>query len=100
MRPLMHLVVVALIAATAYYLWNWQFAASEDDEAAGYAERSCVDAARSRFDTTGVKVNSVRPNATGYVVRASMTLARGDVARVTCLTNSNGNVEDIFVDEH
>jgi hypothetical protein len=98
-RAISNLVVLAIIVGGTYYLWNWQFGAAGVDEAMGYAEQSCADEVRSRYDTTTVKANSVRENANGYTVRATMTLARGDVARVTCLTNSNGSVRDIAVDE-
>ena len=98
-RAISNLIVLAMIAGGVYYLWNWQFGSAGNDEAASYAETSCVDAIRSRYDTTTVKANSVRENANGFVVRATMTLARGDMARATCLTNDNGTVRDIVVDE-
>ena len=91
--------VLALIGWGAWSLWHWQFAPGGGDDAMNYAETSCVDAIRSRFDVSNVRANSVRPNETGYVVRASMTLARGGVAKVTCLTNDNGTVEDVLVEE-
>ena len=98
-RQIMNLVVIAAIGFGGYTLWNWQFASSADDETAGYAERSCIDSIRSRYDVTNVRSNSVRTNEKGYVVRASMTLRSGEIARATCLTNSNGTVEDIIVEE-
>ena len=93
-----NLVVLALIGAGVYYLWNWQFAGSGDDEAMSYAEGACRNAIRHRFDSS-VRVNSVKRNERGYVVRASTTVARGAVVKVTCLTNTNGTVEEIFVEE-
>ena len=98
-RALSNLVVLALVVGGAWYLWNWQFGDSGDSEAMVFAERSCVDELRSRFETTTVKANSVRANANGFTVRATMTLARGDVARATCLTNHNGTVSDVTVEE-
>jgi hypothetical protein len=98
-KAISNLIVLAVIVGGAYYLWNWQFGDAGSSEAMGYAETSCVDEIRSRFDTTTVKANSVRENANGFVVRATMTLARGNIARVTCLTNENGSVKDVVVDE-
>jgi hypothetical protein len=83
MKALGNLVMLAIIVAGAWYLWNWQ----------------CVDELRSRFDTTTVRANSVRENANGFTVRATMTLARGNTARATCLTSHNGRVVDVLVDE-
>ena len=91
--------MLALIGYGAYTAWNWQFGAAGGDESERFAEQSCIDSVRNRFDTSGVRVNSVRANEKGYVVRASMTLARGGIAKVTCLTNENGTVEDVFVEE-
>ena len=94
-----NLVVLALIVWGAWTLWHWKFGSGGADDALRYAESSCVDAIRSRFDVSNVRPNSVRPNESGYVVRASMTLSRGGVAKVTCLTNKNGAVRDVFVEE-
>ena len=98
-KAISNLVVLAVIVGTAYTLWNWKFGGTADNEAMGYAEESCVGAMRSRFDTTSVKSYSVKENSNGFTVRGAMTLARGNVAKVTCLTNANGAVIDIFVDE-
>lgn len=98
-RQIMNLVVIAAIGFAAYTLWNWQFPSSGNDEAMRYAESSCIDTIRSRFDVTNVKSNSVRSNENGYVVRASMTLSSGGIAKATCLTNANGSIEDVFVEE-
>ena len=97
-KALGNLVMLAIIVVGAWYLWNWQFGGSGNNETMVYAEQSCVDELRSRFDTTTVRANSVRENANGFTVRATMTLARGDTTRVTCLTNHNGSVRDVIVD--
>lgn len=91
--------VLALIGWGAWTLWHWQFGSGAGGEAMNYAEMSCVDTIRARYDVSNVRANSVRPNEKGYVVRASMTLSRGGVARATCLTNENGTVEDILIEE-
>lgn len=98
-RSISNLVVLAAIVGAVYTLWNWKFGGTADDEAMRYAESSCVSAMRSRFDTTSVKSHSVKENSNGFTVRGSMTLARGEVAKVTCLTNANGTVSDVFVEE-
>ena len=98
-KAISNLVVLAIIVGAVYALWNWKFGGTADNEATGYAESSCVSAIRSRFDTTSVKAYSVKENSNGFTVRGSMTLARGNTAKVTCLTNANGTVIDIFVDE-
>lgn len=92
-------VKLGLIAAGAYVFWNWTAGTSGEDDLSAYAEKSCIDEIRSRFDTTTVRANSVRPNASGFVVRTTMTLARGNTASVTCLTNEHGRVRDVVVDE-
>jgi hypothetical protein len=97
-KALGNLVVLAIILGAAYYLWHWQFGGSGDNEAMAYAEQSCLDELRSRYETTTVKANSVRENANGFTVRATMTLARGNVARATCLTNPNGRVVEVLFD--
>ena len=97
-KALGNLVMLAIIVVGAWYLWNWKFGGSGNNETMVHAEQSCVDELRSRFDTTTVKANSVRENANGFTVRATMTLARGDTTRVTCLTNHNGSVSDVIVD--
>jgi len=93
------IIKLGLVVAAIYIYLNWNEGNSEGDELSAYAEKSCVDEIRSRFDTTTVRANSVRENANGFVVRASMTLARGNIAKVTCLTNEHGRVRDVMVDE-
>jgi len=94
-----NLIKLGLIVAGIYAFWQWNASNSGGDDLSAYAEKSCVDEIRSRFDTTTVRPNSVRENASGFVVRVSMTLARGNVAKVTCLTNEHGRVMDVMVDE-
>ena len=94
-----NLVVLAVIAWGAWSLWHWQFSGEAGSDASAYARQSCVDEARLRYDTTSVQAHSVRENANGFTVRATMTLGRGGTARLTCLTNHNGRVTDVFVDE-
>ena len=98
-RAISNLIVLAIIVVGVYTLWNWKFAGTADSELMGYAESSCVSAIRSRFNTTSVKSHSVKENSNGFTMRGSITLARGDTAKVTCLTNANGTVIDVLVEE-
>lgn len=94
-----NLVVLGLIAWGAWTLWQWQFAGGGGADRERAARESCTDEARRRFDVTAARSHSVRANSSGYVVRGSMTLTRGGTARLTCLTNHNGRVTEIMVDE-
>ena len=96
---LSNLVALGIIAAIGYLFMNWNSGATSDDDNSTYAERSCVDEIRSRYDTTRVTTNSVKPTNGGYVVKSSITLARGNTAKVTCLTNEYGRVRDVIIDE-
>jgi len=98
-NAVLNLIKLGLIAAGMYVLWQWNATRSGGEDLSAYAEKSCVDEIRSRFDTTTVRANSVRENTNGFVVRVSMTLARGNVAKVTCLSNEHGRVIDVMVDE-
>jgi hypothetical protein len=46
-----------------------------------------------------VNVYSVKETNIGYVVRASVTLPKGTVAKVYCLTNTHGGVREITIEE-
>ena len=100
LRTISNLAVLALIVAGVYFFWTGEFGGTGIDQMMNHAEKSCVDEVRSRYDTTTVKANSVRENANGFVVQATLTLARGNTARATCLTNQNGSVTDVTVYEY
>lgn len=91
--------VLALIGWGAWTLWHWQFGGGNDGAMAAAAQRSCVDEARSRYSVSGVRAHSVEPNANGFVVKGTMTLARGGNVKLTCLTNHNGRVTQVMVEE-
>lgn len=99
-RTISNLVVLALIVAGVYFFWPGKFDGAHINQLMDHAEKSCVDEIRSRYDTTTVKANSVRENANGFVVQATLTLARGNTARATCLTNQKGSVTDVTVYEY
>ena len=98
-QAIKNLVVLAIFGAGAYYLWNTQFASTGSGGQSSYAENACHDAIRNRYNPSTVRINSVKANANGFVVRGSMTLTQGRIASVDCLTNQNGTVEDIVVNE-
>jgi thioredoxin reductase len=100
LRTISNLAVLALIVAGVYFFWTGEFGSASMDQMMNHAEKSCVDEVRSRYDTTTVKANSVRENANGFVVKVTLTLARGKIARATCLTNHKGSVTDVTVYEY
>ena len=85
----------AIAVGCIYALWTWQFDESPNDENKGYAERNCIDEIDGRFAATVVNVYAVEETARGFVVRASITLPKGNSARVYCVTNEFGRVEDV-----
>jgi len=90
---------IALLGACIYVFIKWDFTDSRNDEGSGFAEHACVTEIRGRFDVTSAKAYSVERNEKGYVVHATMTLARGTPAKVICLCNEHGGVEEIRVEE-
>jgi len=93
-------IVKALIVGGAIYgVVNWQSVEPQSDEITDFAERACIDEINSRFDVSRVRVYSINKNRNGYVVRATVTLARGATAKVYCLTNSHGGVKEVTIEE-
>jgi len=90
---------VALVLGGIYVFVNWQFTETQDNDAKSFAEKACIDEIEDRFDTSTVRVYAVNENTNGYVVRATVTLARGNTAKVYCLTNTHGGVEEITIEE-
>ena len=98
-QALSSLVKLAAFAGCVYLLYEWSPIGEEDGGTTAFAERACADAALARFDGSNVRVYDIRENNDGYVVRASITLANGNAAKVVCLTSSHGNVRDITIDQ-
>ncbi len=98
-RSIGSLLKVAVVVACGYGIWKWQGAASSDDDARAFARSACADEVRARYDVSNVRSYDIDENANGYVVRMTVTLPRGDAAKVVCLTNRNGGVRDISIDE-
>ena len=89
----------AILVGCIYWVINWQSGGSQDDESSAFAEQSCIDAIRNRYDVSTVRAYSVSETNNGYVVRASVTLPRGTPAKVYCVTNEYGRAIDIGIQE-
>jgi hypothetical protein len=89
----------ALLCAGIYVVLNWESIRPGGGEVEAFARKACIDEIGARFDTKTVRAYEVTENNSGYVVRASATLAKGPTAKVVCLTNSNGGVREVMIDE-
>jgi len=89
----------ALVCACVYGIVNWESIKQQDGAVVDFAKKACVDEIGSRYDVSTVRAYEVNENNNGYVVRASVTLARGTPAKVICLTNAHGGVREITIDE-
>jgi hypothetical protein len=93
------IIKIGLVAGCAYALLKWSPLSPQDDGSIKFAERACTDEARSRFDGSNIRVYDVNETNDGFVVRASITLAKGNVAKVVCLTNTHGSVREVTIEE-
>jgi nitrogen fixation-related uncharacterized protein len=93
------LVRVAIVCAVIYGVVVWKGTTSQYDDVTEFAEKACVDEISQRFNAATVKVYAVKKNSNGYIVRATITLARGNTAKAYCLTNTHGGVKDISLEE-
>ncbi len=94
-----NLLKLVIFCGAVYALVTWKFSGPQNDDNSAYAERTCADAIGDRFDTPSVNVYAVSKSDKGYVVRASITLPNGNPAKVYCLTNKFGGVEEIRINE-
>jgi hypothetical protein len=90
---------VAVVGACVYGFVKWGPLETENDDIGDFAERDCIDEIRSRYDVSRISVYELSKRDDGYAVRASVTLARGPVAKATCLTNRQGGVREVVLDE-
>ena len=97
--PIGNVIKVAIVLGCIYALVKWEFVETQDDDVRGFAEKACIDEIEDRFDTSTVRIYTVNETNNGYVVRATVTLARGNIAKVYCLTNTHGGVEEITIEE-
>jgi len=94
-----NLVKLAVLGACIYAFMKWEFNGSQDDDNSAYAEQVCADAIRDRFNTRSVNVFRVSDSDQGFVVRASITTSNGRQAKVYCLTNIYGGVDELRIVE-
>ena len=88
-----------LVCGCIYGIVKWEFIKPQHDDVSDFAEKACVNEIGDRFDASTVRAYAVNENNNGYVVRASVTLARGTIAKVYCLTNAHGRVKEITIEE-
>lgn len=93
------IIKIGFVAGCAFALFKWSPLGLQDDDSIKFAERSCADEINSRFDGTSIRIYSVNETNDGFVVRASITLAKGNTAKVVCLTNTHGSVRDVTIEE-
>ncbi len=91
---------LAALAACGWFAWNWHAGSGSGDQIATFAGESCLDATRSKYDTSRANVHSTRKSENGYVVKIAVTLSRGATARVSCVTNAQGGVRFVTIEEH
>lgn len=95
-----NLVALAVVGGGIYAYLNWESIKPQSDESSSYAERACVAEINSRYSNTAVNPYSVKKTRKGYVVRASITLPRGNRARIYCLTNDHGDIQEVRIEEN
>jgi hypothetical protein len=93
------IIKITVVSACVYAVVKWQFIEPQLDEIGSFAERACVDRMVGRYNADSANVYSVKKNENGYVVRASLTLAKGTTAKVYCLANKHGGVEELILEE-
>jgi hypothetical protein len=93
------IVKAVILIGIAYGILNWQEVNLTDDGAKDFAEKACISEITRRFNVTTVRAYAINENSNGYVVRATVTLAKGNTAKVNCLTNVHGGVRDISIEE-
>jgi len=95
-----NLVKVIILLACIYAFVKWESISPQGDETSEIAKRNCVQAIDDRFSAQSVSAYAVEKKAEGYVVRATTMLGDGNSAKVYCLSNKHGGVEDIRIVEN
>lgn len=93
------IVKVAIIGGCIYAVVKYGYLDQKEGDLSDYVEDVCIDAIAARYDTSQVKPYDVQQNANGYVVRTSVTMSRGSMAKVYCLTNELGGVRELTLQE-
>ncbi len=78
---------------------KWQATGNDSSDVTKFAEQACIDEIGVRYNVSNMRPYDVDENSNGYVVRVSVTSTRGTPAKVICLTNRNGGIRDIMIDE-
>ena len=94
-----NIVKAAVVLGVVYAFMQWEVDESQDDDVRDFAENDCINEIQHRFDTATVNVYAIKETNNGYVVRATVTLAKGTTAKVYCLTSSHGGVQEIIIEE-
>ena len=94
-----HIFKAAVLVAGFYAVLNWETITSSKNDAKSFAERACITGISDRYKVSGVKPYSIKENSNGFVVRASINLPNGSAAKVFCLTNSHGGVQEITIEQ-
>lgn len=92
------LLKVALVGAGIYVIINWDSVKPSGDDASDFAESACIDEINDRFEISRASAYEVTRTDNGYTVRVSVTLASGTPAKVICLANSHGGIDDVSID--
>ena len=90
---------IAILGTFVYVIVNWQSENSEERGNRVYAESACMTEINSRFSTQSARIYKTAESDKGYVVRASVTFTNGKPAKIICLTNEFGRVEDVRIEE-
>ena len=93
------IIKAALLVGLIYAVMNWRDVDKEDDDVRGFAEQACITEIGHRYNVSTASVYAVNENNNGYTVRVTVTLAKGNTAKVNCLTNTHGGVKDITIEE-
>jgi len=93
------IVKLAIIGGCIYAVVNWKFGNSAGEGNRSFAESACIDEIDAQFSTQSANVYAVTESDKGFVVRASVTFTDGKPAKIICLTNEFGRVEDVRIEE-
>jgi hypothetical protein len=94
-----NLLKAAVLCACVYGAVKWGPSEPLEDDVNEFAERACIDEIRDRYDASSVNVYDVTESNNGYVIRASITLAKGKRAKGICLANTHGGIREITIEQ-
>lgn len=94
-----NLIKALILLAGIYAFVQWGPIGMQADDVTEFAEKACQDEVNARYNVSTVRVYNVSETNNGYVVRITVTSAGGSPAKVVCLTNAQGGVRDISIDE-